>query len=302
MKEKLVISTIFLGMMVALTGTAAAFNLGIDGGGLVSIGKGQSQILDLTASGFNPATLNTQHTLSSMSVECSATNPAPYDSSCSNDLITVTVNTNTFTPTSDPFLLPGAVTIANDPGNPDPAGTEYIIYLQINSETTGGFAVASAFNIAISGPGLIKLKAGDSKMLDMTASGISQSDFGSTFILGPFTVECSKLNPAPLDVSCNTQGVLNGLAINNGLDMVGFTPTSSTYQLPGAITITMPTGPNTDPVGTEYIISIVGGSGASLAFSIASIDASSIPEFPTVAMPIVAIIGMLFYFQHRKKN
>jgi hypothetical protein len=28
----------------------------------------------------------------------------------------------------------------------------------------------------------------------------------------------------------------------------------------------------------------------------------SIPEFSTIAMPIVAVIGLLFFFQHKKKN
>lgn len=302
MENKLLVSTIFLGMIVASIGTASAFNLGIDGGGLVSIAPGSSTTLDLVASNFNPDTLNTEFTLAPLAVQCSGANTPPLDTNCRPDLITVTVNTPTFTPSSDPFPLPGSVTIASDAANPDPSGTKYIITLQSNAGETGGFAVASGFNLAIDKPGLVKLAPGSSMTLDMTVSGIDPSDFNTVFFLSQFSVDCSKLNPPPLDTSCNSGGVYSNIVINNSLDTIGFVPTSSIVKLPGAITITMPGGPTADPVGTQYIISIQGSSGASLAFPIASVDAQSIPEFPMIAAPVAAVIGIVFFFQRRKKN
>ncbi|NJD76160.1 MAG: PEF-CTERM sorting domain-containing protein [Candidatus Methanoperedens sp.] len=42
--------------------------------------------------------------------------------------------------------------------------------------------------------------------------------------------------------------------------------------------------------------------GAMFSFAVADLHTQNIPEFPTIAAPIVAIIGLVFFFQRRKAN
>ncbi|MCL7476367.1 MAG: PEF-CTERM sorting domain-containing protein [Methanosarcinales archaeon] len=77
-----------------------------------------------------------------------------------------------------------------------------------------------------------------------------------------------------------------------------FIPTAATYTDVGVITIT-----NNGPIGAVYNVEI-GASGGIVSFDTgsASRPINSIPEFPTVALPIAAIIGLMFIISSRKKE
>lgn len=95
---------------------------------------------------------------------------------------------------------------------------------------------------------------------------------------------------------------------------------SGVGALPGDITITTPTNltldvdpkldvgainialSSTAPVGAMYRVVIGAGSNTSIEIGSASRPLNSIPEFATIAMPIAAALGLVFFFQQRKKK
>lgn len=56
-------------------------------------------------------------------------------------------------------------------------------------------------------------------------------------------------------------------------------------------------------VGAHYNLVIwnVGG-GQLVGFSAGTVDATNIPEFATIAIPVAAILGLMFFFNHRKRR
>ena len=73
-------------------------------------------------------------------------------------------------------------------------------------------------------------------------------------------------------------------------------PTSFTDV--GAITLT-----NNGPAGASYLVTIKAGSETSIDFGAASRTVNSnIPEFPTVAAPVAAVLGLLFVFGRKKEG
>ena len=79
---------------------------------------------------------------------------------------------------------------------------------------------------------------------------------------------------------------------------VNFTPTAATYTDVGVITIT-----NNGPIGAVYNVEI-GATGGVVNFDTgsASRPTNSIPEFPIIALPIAAVLGLMFIISSRKKD
>lgn len=76
-----------------------------------------------------------------------------------------------------------------------------------------------------------------------------------------------------------------------------FTPTTSISTDTGVITIT-----NTGGVeGASYLVTISAGT-YGVEFGAASRRVDSIPEFPTVALPVAALIGLVFIFGRKKEE
>ncbi|MEL7664297.1 MAG: PEF-CTERM sorting domain-containing protein [Methanosarcina mazei] len=76
-----------------------------------------------------------------------------------------------------------------------------------------------------------------------------------------------------------------------------FTPSSTTDTDIGVITITNTAGIE----GASYLVSVSAGA-YGVEFGAASRHVSSIPEFPTVALPVAGILGLLFIFGRKKEE
>ncbi|KKG02336.1 hypothetical protein DU86_00690 [Methanosarcina mazei] len=76
-----------------------------------------------------------------------------------------------------------------------------------------------------------------------------------------------------------------------------FTPADITDTDIGVITITNTAGIE----GASYLITISAGA-TGVEFGAASRHVDSIPEFPTVALPVAAILGLVFIFGRKKEG
>jgi len=121
-------------------------------------------------------------------------------------------------------------------------------------------------------------------------------------------VECSPSNPSPLDFTCHTGDVVvvfnNVAGITNPFPSLGpILDNSTSFLATDSLSITLVNNPQ-DPLGTKYIVTVIGGPGstggetASASRTVKGFQV--IPEFPTVALPIAAIIGLVFFFQQKK--
>lgn len=79
-----------------------------------------------------------------------------------------------------------------------------------------------------------------------------------------------------------------------------FHPTAATFTDIGAIKIALSASA---PIGAEYRVTIRGGDEETdIDFGSASRNFNSIPEFPAVALPVAAVIGLVFFMQNRKNK
>jgi len=122
-------------------------------------------------------------------------------------------------------------------------------------------------------------------------------------------VECSASNPVPLNTNCHTGDVQ--VVINNVPGIVPGIPPSlgpinnngNPFLATDSLSITLVNNPQ-DPLGTMYVVTVIGGPGttggetASASRTVKGF--TQIPEFPTVALPIAAVIGLVFFFQQKK--
>jgi len=133
-------------------------------------------------------------------------------------------------------------------------------------------------------------------------------DTPQTFPLNTI-VECSASNPAPYNTSCTTgdvQVVINNVAgITNPFPSLGPVINNANPILAtDSLTITLVNNPQ-DPLGTMYVVTVIGGPGttggenAAVSRTVKGVI-TPIPEFPTVALPIAAVIGLVFFFQQKK--
>ena len=79
-----------------------------------------------------------------------------------------------------------------------------------------------------------------------------------------------------------------------------FHPTSDPYTDTRSIAITLNAS---TPIGASFIVTIgAGGQNTNLEFDTASRTVNSVPEFPTIALPVAAILGLAFIFQRRREE
>lgn len=141
----------------------------------------------------------------------------------------------------------------------------------------------------------LKLYPGTSITLSYYASGISALDVNDYFPYSVVKKEVSLESPVPASAD-DIEIVFNNL---------GFNPSgNSSYMDTEAITISVK---ETAPVGALYTVEIGAGnpddmSSAITEFQTVSKSIESIPEFPTVALPIAAILGLAFFMQRRKEE
>jgi hypothetical protein len=121
-------------------------------------------------------------------------------------------------------------------------------------------------------------------------------------------VECSSSNPVPLNTACHTSDVQ--VVINNVPGITNPFPSLGPVNNNGhpvlatdSLTITLVNNPQ-DPLGTMYVVTVIGGpgtTGGETASASRTVKGFTlIPEFPTVALPIAAVIGLVFFFQQKK--
>lgn len=138
----------------------------------------------------------------------------------------------------------------------------------------------------------IYMEPGDSVVLSYYASSILSSEYNEFF---EYTVEeisvraGSPAEAVPGDITID---------FNTAYNPDGFIPGGSEYMDDGVIIVTMDADA---PVGARYYIEIGAGGGV-VEFQTASRTIEAIPEFPTIALPVAAIIGLAFFIQRRKQE
>ena len=121
-------------------------------------------------------------------------------------------------------------------------------------------------------------------------------------------VECSAANPPPWNTNCHTGDVVveinNVAGITNPFPSLGpILNNNLPFLATDSLSITLVNNPQ-DPLGTMYVVTVIGGPGttggetASASRTVKGF--TQIPEFPTVALPIAAVIGLVFLFQQKK--
>ncbi len=91
--------------------------------------------------------------------------------------------------------------------------------------------------------------------------------------------------------------------ITYNLVKTSVTPTADPYTELKVATIT---AASDIPVGNQYVVRITAGGNTVGSTTLESAHATktteAIPEFPTVALPVAAILGLAFLFQRRKEE
>jgi hypothetical protein len=157
--------------------------------------------------------------------------------------------------------------------------------------------IAGAMNLKLlGGSNPLVINPGGSMTLDLQAN-----------TLGDLAV----VNPAHYDLTYTVTGVLgsdpNDVIVTFASGYPGsFNPNTDPYTDFGEVTISLKAVPNS-PVDSKFVVKVFAKpSPGSLELETASAsrtiqDPISIPEFPKVALPVAAVIGLVIFFQHRKK-
>ncbi|MDI3487126.1 MAG: hypothetical protein PWQ50_2346 [Methanolobus sp.] len=138
----------------------------------------------------------------------------------------------------------------------------------------------------------IYMEPGDSVALSYYASSILEEEQGEFFEYTVEEISVRAGSPAEADPSDIT------IEFDTAYDPDGFIPNGSEYMDEGVIIVSMD---EDAPVGARYYIEI-GAGGEELEFQTASRTIEAIPEFPTIALPVAAIIGLAFFIQRRKQE
>jgi hypothetical protein len=153
-----------------------------------------------------------------------------------------------------------------------------------------GIAAANPFNLAIvGGSNPLELAPGTSTVLDLKGDTFHAYDItASTAFTYSFNVTC-------ITTGCDTSKVAVTFPVSSNI-----TAAAGEVVQPGNFKVEVL---SSSPVGDEYLIILQAGpNGAKNEFGIATRGVQAIPEFPTVALPVAAIIGLVFLFQQKKKK
>nr|WP_321497928.1 PEF-CTERM sorting domain-containing protein [uncultured Methanolobus sp.] len=138
----------------------------------------------------------------------------------------------------------------------------------------------------------VLLKPGESIVLSYYASSIIPAEYDEFF---EYTVEDISVragSPATASASDVT------IEFDTAYTPDGFIPGGASYMDTGVITVSLD---ENAPEGARYYIE-VGAGGETVEFQTASRTIETIPEFPTIALPVAAIIGLAFFMQRRKEE
>ncbi len=129
----------------------------------------------------------------------------------------------------------------------------------------------------------LDLQPGGSIVLSLyMESMVNDSD---TFPITTTVTSIAGSNPADVTVTCVT-GVL--------------TPAGSDpYIQYGEITISLSASA---PIGDQYNVEVAAPGANPLDIGVASRNVDSIPEFPIIALPVAAVLGLMFIISSRKKD
>ena len=119
---------------------------------------------------------------------------------------------------------------------------------------------------------------------------------------GTFTCNSGSNNndcTAEIDADPNPSGTILGTEWCTGDDPVD---AQSKCQFPYQATHTESFQPNSNGVWAIGLFHGGQGGAAITSFKVSTNVDVPIPEFPTVALPIAAVIGLLFFFKQRKKE
>jgi hypothetical protein len=167
-----------------------------------------------------------------------------------------------------------------------------------------GIAAANPYNVAmIGGTNPIELAKGQSQTLDVKVDTLV------AIPALPHTIVLDPAHPPGLIVTCKTAGCTTTDII--ATPVAGkwpFSATTDPFTKTGAVTISRSLFA-VDPDGTEYFVTLYtcdsNTGNCALTFAetaVTSRTIGTIPEFPAVALPVAGIIGLVFFFQHRKKK
>jgi hypothetical protein len=152
-----------------------------------------------------------------------------------------------------------------------------------------GSAMANPFDPAIlnaagtaDAPNPIDLGPGQSIILSFKGTNILPSAVGADLVYSYLVTPTNGGSAGDISVS---------------FSHANFHPTATTYTDTGVITIT-----NNAPVGKTFQVKISAGTETSIEFGTASRNVNSIPEFPTVAAPVAAVLGLLFVLGRKKEG
>ncbi|MBP1910280.1 PEF-CTERM sorting domain-containing protein [Methanolobus bombayensis] len=138
----------------------------------------------------------------------------------------------------------------------------------------------------------VLLKPGESIVLSYYASSIIPAEYDEFFEYTVEEVSVRAGSPAAADPTDIT------IEFNTAYNPDGFIPGGSTYMDTGVIKVSLDANA---PEGARYYIE-VGAGGETVEFQTASRTIETIPEFPTIALPVAAIIGLAFFMQRRKEE
>ncbi|VVB85555.1 Uncharacterised protein [uncultured archaeon] len=153
-----------------------------------------------------------------------------------------------------------------------------------------GMAAADPFNIDINKASPNQNTPADNPTtIPLTGTTVFSLDISSISTAGvghPYSLTCSISPSAGVTVTCPA----------------GFTPASKTpFVLADVVTVTS----SGAPPNTGYLLEVKGQNVTKLVrldSASANIGLTSIPEFPAVALPVAGVIGLVFFFQHRKSK
>ncbi len=146
----------------------------------------------------------------------------------------------------------------------------------------------------------LKLKPGDSVILSYHVTNIIEGFEDATYTYGtPSVTAYNGGDPGDLIITPDPLGTFVPNTLTTNLEPDG----STGYTDVGAFTIKLNASA---PIGASYDLEIGALGIDSDTVNIDSGDASraisSVPEFPTVALPVAAILGLVFIFGRKKEG